>query len=439
MPFTLHSFCPEAWSQIEIDAEGDFKICCLANFDEDFGMARDDNDQVMNIMTHSIQEALNSKTHRDHRIEMSMNERPDRCRNCWDSEATAGGSKRMRVLQSTAPSIPEYITVDTAPDVTDDQGYVTSKVVNLDLRFGNICNQKCVMCSPQHSNQWYDDFIALDFDRSGMTTYKKGIYKEYGFARDEHGRIKFNEMKRWWESDRWWQQFDEIAPRLRYIYFTGGEPLLVPAQLECLDRLVQRGFAQDIQLRYDTNLSVINPKIIDRWKHFQKVYLCVSMDETNERYNLIRNPGNYQRFVDNLIEIKRNGIDVHYLSSCIGIATPYAMIRTLPVADVFGVPANYRFLEGPKWLDIRHYPKAAKVEIIKTLKEAHDKAPVHHRRWYMGEIVLLNKYMNEENRSHLREFIRVMDILDKQRKTDWKNTIPDVHDLLMNYSDLDKE
>jgi MoaA/NifB/PqqE/SkfB family radical SAM enzyme len=439
MAFNLHSFCPEAWSQIEIDAEGDFKICCLANFDDDFGMARDDNDEVMNILTHSIQDALNSKTHREHRQEMMINERPDRCRNCWDSEAVGGGSKRQRVLQNTAKSIPEYITVDTAASVTDSEGYVTSKVVNLDLRFGNLCNQKCVMCSPQHSNQWYDDFIALDFDRSGMTTYKKGRFKEYGFVRDEHGKTKFNEMARWWETERWWSQFEEIAPRLRYIYFTGGEPLLVPAQLECLDRLVERGFAKDIQLRYDTNLSVINPKIIDRWKNFKKVFLCVSMDETYERYNLIRNPGNYDKFLNNLIEISKNKIEIHYLSSCIGIATPYAMIRTLPVADVFGVRANYRFLEGPKWLDIRHYPKAAKVEIISKLQQAHDKAPLHHQRWYMGEISLLRKYMNQEDRSHLREFIRVMDILDKQRKTDWKNTIPDVYDLLMNYSDLDKD
>jgi MoaA/NifB/PqqE/SkfB family radical SAM enzyme len=194
MAYNIHSFCPEAWSQIEIDAEGDYKICCLANFDEDFGMARDENDQVMNVLTHSIQEALNSKTHKDHRQEMAMNMRPDRCRNCWDSEATAGGSKRMRVIQSTSLSIPEYVTVDTAANFTAEDGTVTSRVVNLDLRFGNLCNQKCVMCSPQHSNQWYDDWLAIDKERSGETSFRKGKYKKYSFAEDEHGRMKFVEM-----------------------------------------------------------------------------------------------------------------------------------------------------------------------------------------------------------------------------------------------------
>jgi hypothetical protein len=76
--YSLESFCPEAWSQIEIDAEGDFKICCLANFDKDFGMAVDENGQVMNVMTHTIVEAMNSATHKQHRYEMSQNQKPKR-------------------------------------------------------------------------------------------------------------------------------------------------------------------------------------------------------------------------------------------------------------------------------------------------------------------------------------------------------------------------
>ena len=48
-------------------------------------------------------------------------------------------------------------------------------------------------------------------------------------------------------------------------------------------------------------------------------------------------------------------------------------------------------------------------------------------------------FRSQEDRNSLREFIRVMDILDIQRNLDWKKTLPDVHDLLMNYSDLDKQ
>ena len=36
----------------------------------------------------------------------------------------------------------------------------------LDIRFGNLCNLKCAMCSPTDSNQWYDDYNAVwGYDR----------------------------------------------------------------------------------------------------------------------------------------------------------------------------------------------------------------------------------------------------------------------------------
>ena len=255
MKFNLDSFCPEAWSQVEIDAEGDFKLCCLANYDKDFGMAIGPDGKVMNVMTHSIQEAMNSETHKAHRLQMSRNEKPRRCRNCFDSEEATKGlagfegkskygiSKRQRVLNNTARVNKDYINVYTAHDVTNPDGTINKpKIVNLDLRFGNLCNQKCIMCSPQHSNQWYDDWIKIGYGdpqyNRGKGVYKKGQAKEFEFFKDEHGRTKMKGIDPWWESDRWWKMFDEIAPDLKYIYFTGGEPLIVPQMQECLDKLI---------------------------------------------------------------------------------------------------------------------------------------------------------------------------------------------------------
>ena len=37
--------------------------------------------------------------------------------------------------------------------------------------------------------------------------------------------------------------------------------------------------------------------------------------------------------------------------------------------------------------------------------------------------------MDLSEEKHLHEFIRVMDVLDKQRSTDWRNAMPDVVDL----------
>tara|TARA_Y200000002_G_scaffold382050_1_gene397831 strand:+ start:2461 stop:3831 length:1371 start_codon:yes stop_codon:yes gene_type:complete len=445
--FSLDSFCPEVYSQVEIDAEGDFKVCCLANFDKDFGMCLDKDGKVMNIATHSIQQAINSETHKQHRLQLANNEKPKRCRSCFDSEeatkglsewgksAKYGRSKRQRVLWQTGATIPEYVKFEQAEEMTNLDGTTKAKVVNLDLRFGNLCNQKCIMCSPQHSNLWYSDWVAIGYGapqyNRNQGVYKKGEAKEFSFFYDEHDKIKMEGTEPWWETDSWWKSFNDIAPDLRYIYFTGGEPLVVPAMQKCLDILIDKGYAQNIQLRYDTNLSVINKKVIDKWKHFKKIWFCVSIDDTDDRYNLIRFPGNFERVKKNLILLKEEGIPIHYISTCVGIASPYSVIRISQLAKEIGVDTYFRFLEGPNWLDIRNYPAPAKLEIIENLKK-HSGDPLYDK-WAKGEIKLLEKYMDHSKEKHLKEFIRVMDILDKQRGTNWRSVLTDVVDLYKKY------
>jgi len=449
--FNLDSFCPEAWNQIEIDAQGDFKLCCLANFSADFGMARDKNNKIMNIMTHTIEEAMNSETHKSHRLELSKNIKPERCRNCYDSEDSTRGvkgffgtgnnrgvSKRQRVLWQTSPKVPQYTRFNEAHLVTGKDGSIdtsVTKVVNLDLRFGNLCNQKCIMCSPQHSNQWYDDWAALsegpeEYNR-GSGRYKKGKYKEYPLYTDANGKLKMEGVPNWWESDKWWNTFEEIAPNLRHIYFTGGEPLVVPAMQKTLDILINNGYAKNIELRYDTNLSVINNKVIDKWKNFKNVNLCVSIDDVEERYELIRFPGNFERVKSNLIQVQQNGIPIHYISTCVGTASPYSVIRVCALGKELGIPCNFRFLEGPNWLDMRHLPKSAKLEIIETLKE--NFGYELYDKWATAEIKLLEKYLDEVNYDHLNEFVRAMDILDQRRNTNWRHTLHDVYELFQKH------
>lgn len=451
MEFNPDSFCPEPWSQIEISMAGDFSICCLANYDKDFGMAHDDDNRVMNVLTHSFRDALNSKTHREHRLQLSRNEKPLRCRNCYDAEdstrglqewgvSKAGGrSKRQRVIWATSKTASGYVTHESAPNYTNEEGYSTAPLVNLHLRFGNLCNMKCVMCSPQHSHLWYDDWLAMDY-YDGEPIFKLGKNKTYYILPDEqrHGKLKLQGMEPWWETDIWWQRFDEIVPQLRYIYFTGGEPFLVPALETCLDKMIAAGVAHRVTLRFDTNLTVIHTRVLEKLKKFQDIIMCVSIDDVGDRYELIRNPGNYQRFVDNIKILKEHKIPIEYISSCIGIATIYAMMRVSEVAKELRVATEFRFLEGPKWLDLRYLPRSAKEEIIARYQQ-HPSQDPRDLKWFKAMINLLNKYIDTEaNYEKLNEFVRCMDLLDQRRGTKWRETLADVYDLLKRHCDPTK-
>lgn len=451
MKFETESFCPEPWSQIEINFAGEYSICCLANYDTDFGMAHDENNQVMNVMTHSFRDALNSETHKSHRLQLSRNEKPQRCRNCYDAEDSTRGldewtnsknvgrSKRQRVIGATSNTASGYVNVNNAQLFTKEDGASTAPLINLHLRFGNLCNMKCVMCSPQHSHLWYDDWLAMDY-YDGEPIFKLGRHKTYYISSDStrHNKLSVSNMQAWWETDIWWQRFDEIIHQLRYIYFTGGEPFLVPALETCLDKMIGAGVAHRIQLRFDTNLTVIHKRVLEKLKKFQDIIMCVSIDEVGDRYELIRYPGNYSKFIENIKLLKEHKIPINYISSCIGIATPYAMMRVCEVAKELHVPTEFRFLEGPKWLDMRYLPRSAKEEIIERYRNHPSQEP-RDLKWFKAMINLLTKYIDAEpDYEKLNEFVRCMDILDQRRGTVWRETLADVYDLLKRHCDPEK-
>jgi hypothetical protein len=117
------------------------------------------------------------------------------------------------------------------------------------------------------------------------------------------------------------------------------------------------------------------------------------------------------------------------------MASIYNMTRVLALADELGITANFRFLEGPGFLDIRILPKSAKLEIIKTLENM--PGPAHHHKWYKAEIKILNEYLESSDLIKVKKFVRIMNKLDELRNTNWKQTIPDVYDLLKRHCEIE--
>jgi hypothetical protein len=173
----------------------------------------------------------------------------------------------------------------------------------------------------------------------------------------------------------------------------------------------------------------INPKVIEKFKHFKRINLCVSVDDVNERYELIRFPGKYETVLKNIKQVQNSGLGIHYLSCCVGLASIYSAIRVTEIAEQLNIPTEFRFLEGPDWIDIRSLPRSAKQEIIDTYKSL-----MHHSdvrtKWYMAIIKLLEKYMDYEHLPRMKDFVTTMDSLDKIRGTDWRKVLPEVQDLL---------
>jgi hypothetical protein len=68
---------------------------------------------------------------------------------------------------------------------------------------------------------------------------------------------------------------------IREIYWVGGEPLLYPQHWQAMSRIIDLGYADQVRIRYNTNLSQINYKNQNLYailKNYKNWEICASLD-----------------------------------------------------------------------------------------------------------------------------------------------------------------
>ena len=418
MSFCKDTFCMVPWSTLQINPDGNYKICAFTGVGGggDHGLAFDENHKPMNVLTHSIKEALNSKYHKSIRLSQSKNERNPLCRVCWDrDDANIGNEKSnsMRVNRTfhQLVDMPNAITLQKAPDFFLDEGHIDEMPISLDLRFTNVCNMKCIMCNSLYSKLWIEDEKKL---------YGKRILN------------LADETSSWHDSPIWWQRFEEIQDRVKHIYLTGGEPFLVKGHDELLDRLIASGNAPTVTLEYDTNLTIINDKILIKLKQFKNIVLSVSCDDIEDKFELIRFPGDFKVMLKHLEILRDRGIKIRHLSSCVGIYSLFSPIRVYDYFSPMGYDTySFRFLRAPDKVDIAYLPNDIKDVVIERYNKSN--LPDKWKNYMSG---YLNKYKGipqQKINFQMNQFVTYMNDLDTIRGTNWKNTFPEVVDLIHNY------
>lgn len=370
-------------------------------------------------------EVLNSNTHKDHRLQLSRNEWPDRCINCYEAEQSRKwkdhdgnyiASSRFARTFNMSRYIPEIVSIDKADKITGEDGSVTEYPIELDIQFGNLCNSKCIMCNPEFSNQWNDDWEKVHGTKKFM--------KFYELVPDHRGKLTAG--NKWWESDNYWTQIKEIAPRIRLLYFLGGEPLIVPALEELLDYMIENNHAKDIVVEFHTNGTIFNQRLVNKMLKFRKIKFQISLDDTGDRHHLIRFPSNIETLKKNAQQYIDNNLPIEAFNGCIGLSTIYSPFRTLEFAKQFNTDFHFRFLYTPNEQSLKNLPKSAKLEIIKTYVQGEEITG----RTGIAISNYLKEYLEFEDLAEIKKYVQFMDKLDELRGTNWRTTLADVYDLL---------
>ncbi len=387
-------------------------------------------------------EIWNGENYTEFRKNMVEGKKNPLCSFCYDTEKFSKTSARTMANAEYAKNYDEYIE-----HLLPTGELTTSKLKYLDFRFTNKCNQACITCSHELSSSWFDLMKNLDYPIEGP---------------------KFIEPQ---DKQLAYKLIDDNLDSVESIYFAGGEPLLSEYHWYTLDKLVDSGRAKDVVLRYSSNCSTLRYKdkdILDYWKQFKSVIIMASVDEINERFNYIRWPGNWETISENLKKIREsfeqvNGVDIthmlvyspvisslnaHRLKEMIQEiidkkAYQYSMLNhKQPIFEYF---LFCNLLRNPNHLSIMNMPDEHWNMVEKSLDE--------FTEWYCDTILSKAAYFEskrdmflqginkikemrkmeqkdmeffdqslEDNLEYMKEYSK----MDKARKTDFKQTFPEL-------------
>jgi MoaA/NifB/PqqE/SkfB family radical SAM enzyme len=142
----------------------------------------------------------------------------------------------------------------------------------LGVCFDNICNLKCVTCSPTHSSQLISEWSKLEsfngkFDKNYYTTIMRQAPSKFDFVKSTLTNANFKKLR---------------------LEIFGGEPLINPTVFEFIDWLVEQPFAGQTILGITTNGTVYTDKIKIYTETFKHVGLQLSIDGTGETFEYLR-------------------------------------------------------------------------------------------------------------------------------------------------------
>ena len=289
--------CKRLENQICIRTTGQYRLCCVSS----------EKDNVENILTHDVDEWVSSQIRKDAIISLETDMWPDSCIRCkLDEEAG---------VESTRQKSSHY-----GPGIT-----------HLDLRFGNSCNLSCRMCWPGSSStlvQEQQEFL-INGEESPWGSTSFVVHNWY----NDDNALKLASI-----------------PTLKEVYLTGGEPMMVKGLLKFIQLL-----DKNVTLRFNTNGTILNPKLLEEIKKFKNVNMCFSIDGIGKVNDYIRWGSKWEDVYNNFTLCKDAGFDIS-IGPTVQVLNELYMPELYHWAKQEGVDVFENVLSNPEYYNIKNAP-----------------------------------------------------------------------------------
>ena len=424
------TFCPYPWIHIMTQPSSTINFCCVANGQ----IKKDDGSILMLNKGDDISTVWNNNHYRKIRKQMVEGERVDGCEPCYELEDLGIPSYRENYIQDWMGFHREADNIRQIVDDSIVNDYVVKESPQyLDFRLGTLCNLRCRMCQSQNSSAIYkelkDEELYTDEERDFI-------------VKTSHWNDFSDYTQPWFDDPGFLSTVETWLPNVNRLYFTGGEPTIIQRVYWILEKCVELGLNDNIDLVFNSNMTNIQPRFLDLIAKFKSVLMCLSVDGYSTTNEYIRS-GSTWSIVDKHIRD-------YAPSEVVGnvLFSPVVQIyNILDVTDLIDyaeriqketgrrIDISFLLNNYPKCLDIRNLPQHVRDAAIKHLEtwsatSTYFAEDERNKQTVLGLIKALKENYNEDSEQQMQIFKEYTELLDKKRNQSMADSLPDLYKLL---------
>jgi organic radical activating enzyme len=336
----------------------------------------------------------------------------DGCEACKDIEMVGGFSDRQ--LQNQVPEI-YPIELDSDPTAVE----VSPSI--LEVFFSNICNLKCVYCSPQFSSA-----IQAENVKFGGSILPG---KNFEYIDNQYQSLV----------PKFWNWFSKNSQTLQRLQLLGGEPFLQKDVLKVIDYLNQSPHP-DLELNIITNLSIPTAQLSNtlaslsntkKNNAIKRIDIQTSIDSWGAEQEYVRYGFDSKLFENNMLKmISLDSFRIGLLSTVNTLS-----INTMP--DLCKKYLEWNKLQpifwymhlvrpddsvlNPLFFDYSVFEQSINYILQNLPTETWDDKLTYDTFAGIAQLLEKNCSTNIEKQTHL---LRYLNENDRRRNTNWKKTFP---------------
>lgn len=394
------TFCVYPWINLHTNTDGRCKLCCHV-YGEDY-IKIDNKDAVLG--KDKFDDIWYGEYMMNVRNNMSNNLPVKECQRCYDHEAKGLESSRQWANKTYPINSTEIF------DPT-----------HLELRLGNHCNLKCNSCWSVSSDQLYKERKKI------LETIEVPQWLRSQWSHEIKSVERFDWS--WYETTEFKNFIDRIAPTLKRLYLTGGEPTLIHANQYILDKLVEVG-NKDCHVAWTTNMTTWPENFYKKLDFFNTSEVQMSIDGFESHNQYIRYPTDWKKVEENFVKAQslplKVDLKIYFVYQAWNVFDIKPLIEWIENNQMRRIDFVPIFLEHPDQIHSCVWPEYIKLEILNDLKQI--KTVNHFASVYkiINYTLNTNKYSGE-NLNRMKKFI---EINDSFRKYKFKELFPYLNSIM---------